>query len=169
VNIKKAGENAASLTRRLVEICRGQPSHPAALDLGDASVVRPTGAGTETILVVEDEPLLLTLAVTTLEEQGYTVLQATNGEDALRVCEERADQTIDLLITDVVMPEMDGTVLAQRLGELRPDIKTLYVSGYTRDNIATTGAFNARSSFLSKPFSLTDLSAKVREVLDMKP
>lgn len=125
----------------------------------------PTGI--ETVMVVEDESLLLNLALTVLEEQGYTVLAATNGEDALRLAAEHGDKTIHLLVTDVMMPQMNGMELAKRLRASRPEMRTLYVSGYTDDAITKTGDVEVSVTFLRKPFSLSELATKVRYVLDM--
>jgi CheY-like chemotaxis protein len=96
---------------------------------------------------------------------GYTVLTASSPEEGLRRSEEHAGP-IQLLITDVVMPQMNGRQLAQRLSAVRPELKSLYMSGYTADVIAHRGVLEEGVSFISKPFSLTTLAQKVREVLD---
>jgi DNA-binding NtrC family response regulator len=96
---------------------------------------------------------------------GYTVLSAGSPEEGLRASEEHAGP-ISLLITDVVMPQMNGRQLAERLSAVRPELKCLYMSGYTADVIAHRGVLEEGVSFISKPFSLTTLAAKVREVLD---
>jgi CheY-like chemotaxis protein len=139
---------------------------PAA-DAEEVEVVTFRG-GTERVLVVEDEVAILELALESLEELGYTVLAAGTPEEAIRRSEEQAGP-IQLLITDVVMPQMNGRQLSERLRAARPDLKCLYMSGYTADVIAHRGVLEEGVSFISKPFSLTTLAEKVREVLDGAP
>jgi signal transduction histidine kinase len=122
--------------------------------------------GRETVLLVEDEPSVRDLAHRLLNQQGYKVLEAANGEEALRVVQEHNGEEIHLLLTDVVMPQMGGKELAEKLKTLRPDIKVLYTSGYTDDAIVHQGILEHGTYFLQKPFSLKTLSHKVREVLD---
>ncbi len=122
--------------------------------------------GSETVLLVEDEPLVRGLALRLLTQQGYGVLEASNGEEALRVAQEHAGEPIHLLLTDVVMPRMSGKELADHLKSLRPGIKVLYVSGYTDNAIVHHGVLDPDTHFLQKPFSHRTLSHKVREVLD---
>jgi PAS domain S-box-containing protein len=122
--------------------------------------------GDETILLVEDETAVRTLAARVLREQGYSVLEAGDGEEALRVVEQEQDMRIDLLLTDVVMPRMGGIALAQRLGARRPEIKVLFTSGYTEDAMLYAGQLAAGRHFLHKPFSPATLAQKVRAVLD---
>jgi CheY-like chemotaxis protein len=98
---------------------------------------------------------------------GYNVLEAGHGGEALRVSEQFAGP-LHLLITDVVMPEMSGGELAARLKQLRPDLKVLFLSGYTEDAVVRHGVSEAESAFLQKPFSLPVLAHKVREVLDQE-
>jgi PAS domain S-box-containing protein len=121
--------------------------------------------GTETILVVEDEPAVLSLSRRALEAQGYLVLAASDASDALRVV-ERHGGTIHLLLTDVVMPGQSGRELADRLATSRPGIRVLYMSGYPGDAVVQHGALPAGSAFLQKPFSPDGLARKVRDVLD---
>ena len=121
--------------------------------------------GTETILLVEDEDVLRELAKTVLESQGYVVVEAMSAEDAEKLVVERGAK-IDLLLTDVVMPAMSGRELAQRISARAPQIRVLYMSGYTDNVIAQGGVLEAGVSFLQKPFSPRALAAKVREVLD---
>lgn len=120
--------------------------------------------GTETVLLVEDEEMVREMAARVLQKRGYTVLQATNGEEALQISREQP--SIHLLITDVVMPKMDGLVLAGKLKNNFPNIKVLYISGYTDNAIVHHGVLEPDINFLAKPFTPTHLSGKVREVLD---
>ncbi|MEK7381167.1 MAG: response regulator, partial [Gemmatimonadota bacterium] len=122
-------------------------------------------AGSETILLVEDEEAVRRFVRRRLEASGYTVLEASNGREALRVAERHAG-AIHLLISDVVMPEMGGRVLAEQLGSARPDLKVLLVSGYTDDAVLRAGVMQASRAFLQKPFTPAGLVQKVREVLD---
>jgi CheY-like chemotaxis protein len=122
--------------------------------------------GSETVLLVEDEPPVRDLALRLLNQQGYKVLEAGNGEEALRVVQEHIGEKIHLLLTDVVMPQMGGKELANQLKLLRPDVKVLYTSGYTDDAIVHHGVLEAGTHFLQKPFSPVALAQKVREVLD---
>jgi len=121
--------------------------------------------GSETVLIVEDDDRLLNLARKILQLRGYTVLEAKNGEEALRIAEEHGTQ-IDLLLTDVVMPVMGGRELAERLQPLRPEMKVIYMSGYTDDTIVHHGVLMPEVNFIEKPFTLEALAHKIREVLD---
>jgi PAS domain S-box-containing protein len=127
--------------------------------------VDPTNRGHETILLVEDDPAVLNMTMGLLVGQGYTVLAAPSAVEAIRVAGERAAE-IRLLMTDVVMPEMNGRDLATKLLALYPHLKRLFMSGQTADVIADHGVLDERVPFLQKPFSVHDLAAKVREVLD---
>jgi PAS domain S-box-containing protein len=129
----------------------------AALGTGDR--------GTETILLVEDEDGVRALVKQVLSRQGYTVIETRHGREALKEC-ERHTGPIPLLLTDVVLPQMSGRELAERLKTLRPDIKVLYMSGYTDDAILRHGVIDQETAFLQKPFTTTVLTRKVREVLD---
>jgi PAS domain S-box-containing protein len=122
--------------------------------------------GSETVLLVEDEPSVRDLANRLLKQQGYRVLEAANGEDAFRLVQENTGEKIHLLLTDVVLPQMGGKELADHLKLFRPDIRVLYTSGYTDYAIVHHGVLNSGTHFLQKPFSLKTLSQKVREVLD---
>jgi two-component system, cell cycle sensor histidine kinase and response regulator CckA len=122
--------------------------------------------GSETVLLVEDEQEVRLLAHRLLSQQGYRVLEATNGKEALYVAQEQGGEEIHLLLTDVVMPQMGGKELADQLKIFRPDVKVLYTSGYTDDAIVHHGVLEPGTHFLQKPFSLKTLSHKVREVLD---
>jgi CheY-like chemotaxis protein len=126
----------------------------------------PLPRGTETLLVVEDEPSLRHLACRALKAQGYDVLSAANGQDALRAAQEHKGAPIRLVVTDVIMPLMGGEVMAKWLKATYPDLKILYTSGYTDDAIAHHGVLDAGVEFLSKPYTPATLARKVREVLD---
>jgi two-component system, cell cycle sensor histidine kinase and response regulator CckA len=126
---------------------------------------RSKGQGSETILLVEDEDAVRSLARRVLEAQGYRVLEAKGGSDALLVS-QATSEPIHLLATDVVMPQMSGRELAERLTAVRPDLKVLYLSGYMDDAIIRHGLIHADVPFLQKPYSPDSLLQKVREVLD---
>jgi CheY-like chemotaxis protein len=120
--------------------------------------------GTETILLAEDASAVRAVAQEILKRLGYTVLVANDGHSALQLARARPD-TIHLLITDVIMPEMSGRQLADRLKEQRPGLKVLFVSGYTDDAIVRHGMLEPGIAFLQKPFTPQKLARKVREVL----
>lgn len=128
------------------------------------SAVIPGPRGTETLLLVEDEDAVRALARFTLQQCGYTVLEASDGEQAIRVATNYHD-TIHLLVTDVVMPGMGGRILAERLQSLRPEMKVLYLSGYTDDAVVRHGVLHAEVNFLQKPFSPSSLAHQIRVVL----
>jgi len=121
----------------------------------------------ETVLLVEDEPMLLKLAKTMLEKLGYTVLTADTPCEAVSIAEEKAGK-IQLLITDVVMPEMNGYDLSRRLLSLYPGLKCLFMSGYTSDAITHNGMLDKGLHFIQKPFSEEDLAKKIMEALEQK-
>ncbi len=121
--------------------------------------------GTETILLVEDEEMVRDLAYEILGEMGYTVLAASNGEEALQIC-ERHKGPIHLMLTDVVMPKMSGGELAEASVRLYPEMKVIYMSGYTDSSVTRNGMLEPGVNFVQKPFSLLSLTEKVREVLD---
>ena len=124
--------------------------------------------GTETILLVEDEANLRYLARQYLEKQGYRVIEAADGAVAMQIAVAH-EGVIHLLLTDVIMPGMNGRELAQRISEIRPNVKVLYMSGYTENVIGQDGTLDAGVRLLQKPFNLRDLKSKVREVLDATP
>jgi two-component system, cell cycle sensor histidine kinase and response regulator CckA len=126
------------------------------------SAEAPTGA--EIVLLVEDEEALLKLSKRQLESLGYTVLAAAGPNQALQLAEQYAG-VIHLLMTDVVMPDMNGRDLWQRLSALRPEIKCLFMSGYTADAIAHRGVLEEGIHFLQKPFSRESAATHVREAL----
>jgi CheY-like chemotaxis protein len=120
--------------------------------------------GTETILLMEDDELVRGLARSMLEERGYTVLAARDGEEALRIADEHGGP-IQLMLTDVVMPRMSGRELADRVGPRRPEMKVLYMSAYTDEAIVHHGVLDPGTAFIQKPFTADGLARKVREVL----
>jgi len=128
--------------------------------------VTPLPEGHETILLVEDDPLVRGLTARLLRKQGYHLLEASNGSEALRVAEKHVRDVIHLLLTDVVMPGMIGRELAQRLRSVFPKIKVLYMSGYTKSAIVHHGLLEEGINFIQKPFMVETLSRKVREVID---
>lgn len=128
---------------------------------------RPAGRGKETILLVEDEPVILEMVTRMLESHGYNVLAAGSPKEALYIAGTHESE-IHLLITDVIMPSMNGRDLAANLAQLYPKLKCLFMSGYTSDIIANHGGLDDESNFLQKPFSMGDLMCKVREVLGPK-
>ena len=139
-------------------------SEPA--PVADPLPALPQGHG-ETILFVEDEELLLHMGIEALESLGYQVLAATTPDEALHLAELHADR-IDLLITDIIMPKMNGQELAERVAAFCPGVKRLFISGYPADFVAQHGVLNANVHFLQKPFSLLGFATKIREALAIK-
>ena len=134
-----------------------------------ARVTRPPPrTGSETVLLVEDEHGVRAFMKRALERDGYTVLEAQNGDEALRLAESHG-AGIDLLLTDVVMPRMSGKVLADRLTAERPDLQVIFMSGYTEDAVVTQGVLEGAVHFLAKPITFEKLRRKVRAVLDSEP
>jgi two-component system, cell cycle sensor histidine kinase and response regulator CckA len=136
----------------------------AAVPQQDAPATAPNGS--ETILLAEDELAVRTLASRVLRERGYTVIEAADGVEALRMAQERDGTAIDLLLTDMVMPKMGGGALAARIQELYPGIRVLFISGYTDSALFQNGQLATGTEFMHKPFSPADLARKVRELLD---
>ncbi len=126
--------------------------------------MRPEPRGSETILLVEDEKVMLQIATAMLERLGYNVYSAATVADALAIANENISK-ISLIITDVVMPEMNGRDLFAKLQALKPGLKCLFMSGYTANVIASHGILQEGVFFIQKPFSAGDLSVKVREAL----
>jgi two-component system cell cycle sensor histidine kinase/response regulator CckA len=126
----------------------------------------PLPRGTETLLVVEDEPSVRHLARNVLDNLGYEVLSASNGQEALHVAREHKGSPIRLVVTDVIMPLMGGKVMAEWLKATYPDLKILFTSGYTDDAITRHGVLETGVEFLPKPYTLATLARKVRQLLD---
>jgi CheY-like chemotaxis protein len=127
--------------------------------------VTPAPRGSETILVVEDDEMVRGITVRALRALGYRILLAEDGVDALRVVGQNGGP-IDLVLTDVVMPHMGGPELVERLVERFPDLKVLFVSGYSEESLADRRILAANRAFLDKPFTSSMLARKLREILD---
>jgi signal transduction histidine kinase/CheY-like chemotaxis protein len=137
------------------------------IEAGQHDRARPeTPRGQETVLLVEDEAGVRSITRTMLELRGYRVLEAGGGEEALQICAQQ-EGPVQLLLTDVVMPGMTGPEVAQRLTRLRPEMKVLYMSGYTDDTILRYGVTELGTAFLQKPFTADMIAWKVREVLEV--
>jgi len=122
--------------------------------------------GSETVLLVEDEPTVREVAGRMLREQGYHVLVAANGDEALQLARSRMQEPIHLLVTDVVMPRLSGKAVAEQLKAARPEMKVLFISGYSDDTLIRHGAAETGLNFLQKPFSPSLLAYKIRDLLD---
>jgi two-component system, cell cycle sensor histidine kinase and response regulator CckA len=122
-------------------------------------------AGAETVLIVEDNEQVRELACAILQRHGYSVLVAGDGPDAIKIFTSHVD-SIDLLLTDVVLPDMNGKAVYEKLAELSPGLRVLYMSGYTDNVIVHRGVLQQGVDFIQKPFNVQALAAKVREVLD---
>lgn len=125
----------------------------------------PHHYGTETILVVEDEQIVRDLACEALAMLGYSPLSARDPEQATSICDAHKGP-IHLLVSDLVLPQMDGSSLFKKLSPRRPEMKVLFVSGYTENFIVHQGILDRGVNFLAKPFTVESLAKKVREVLD---
>jgi signal transduction histidine kinase/CheY-like chemotaxis protein len=142
------------------------PRAATAAEHGDSGGgARPATAGSETVLLVEDDDNVRRLLMHVLRKRGYQVIEASGGEEALRIFDGRKD-AIQLVLTDIVMPNMSGRELADRLLQIRPDLRVVYMSGYTDDVLVRTGALRPGMSFLQKPLRPEVLAAKIREALD---
>jgi CheY-like chemotaxis protein len=126
---------------------------------------RSLPGGTETLLLVEDEAAVRASARRLLERHGYTVIEARHGADALRIV-EAGDRPIDLVLTDLVMPEMGGRELVERLRARHPSLKVLYMSGYSERAVTVDGVMPAGTGFVEKPFTIEQLTCRTREILD---
>jgi two-component system cell cycle sensor histidine kinase/response regulator CckA len=140
------------------------PAIVAEVDDGPAEASAPVPRGDETILLVEDEEQVRTVARIILLRQGYRVIEKRTPADAFLHCRHNPER-IDLLLTDVVMPLMSGPELARRLQQMRPELKVLYMSGYTDDNVVRHGVQLGETAFLQKPFTSASLARKVRDAL----
>lgn len=143
---------------------------PRVIEPTEACLPPPTAGplprGTETLLVVEDDVNVRNLVCLVLRAQGYQVLVAINGENGLRTFQEHQGAAISLVICDVVMPQLGGREMAERLKAMTPNLKTLFISGYTDEAIARQGVLDVGTAFLSKPFSCATLARRVRQLLD---
>ena len=125
----------------------------------------PTISGTETLLIVENEAAIRNLLQMALRKNGYTVLAAESGREALDLVSTHSGP-IHLLITDVMMPDIDGPELVRRLSTIRPETQTLFMSGYMDDALGEQGVLPSSVNFIQKPFSPSTIAQKVRDVLD---
>ncbi|MDB4874577.1 MAG: hybrid sensor histidine kinase/response regulator [Gemmatimonadetes bacterium] len=158
IRIETARNRSTTFT---IHLPRAEPQElRRATPQGSAAV-----AGAEVVLLVEDEDAVRALARRVLERQGYTVLEASNGREGIGVAESYAGQ-IDLLVTDMVMPELGGAELFRALHPVRPAMRVLYMSGYTEDDIIRRGMFDPGTASLRKPFTPVELAREVRRVLD---
>ncbi len=121
--------------------------------------------GKETLLVAEDESMVRMLASEVLRKLGYTVLEAANGEEAVRIFNDAPARAVNLLLTDMVMPRMGGKELAEKLRAKQPDLQVIYMSGYAADHLANNELLGVGTGFLQKPFTPVILAQKVREGL----
>jgi CheY-like chemotaxis protein len=139
--------------------------HAARASTGPAP--RPTlASGKETVMVVEDEPLVRSLARGILARQGYQVLACGSGAEALAALDSLGDEPLHLLLTDLVMPGMNGHELAEAVLQRRPQVHVLFTSGYSEDAGFERSMAAERAQFLAKPYSVHDLARRVRELLD---
>ncbi len=146
------------------------PAHGQAMPESVAVTINdlPQARGQETVLLVEDEPAILKMTELILKKLGYTVLAVPTAHAAIDKVREKS-VPVDLLVTDVIMPDMNGRELADRLSETCPGLAVLFMSGYTADVIAHHGVLDQGVAFIQKPFSRKDLAQKIRQVLDEKP
>jgi PAS domain S-box-containing protein len=163
-HIDVVSESGKGTTFRIY-LPRSTPDFPEVTE--DKTKPKTIPRGTETILIVEDEETVLNLSKDMLEKLGYRVIAVNRTDEAIRIAAEHR-QKIDLLLTDVVMPELNGKELAEQIRTIRPGIKCLYMSGYTADVIARQGILEHGVHLIMKPFSLRDLAGKVRETLGKK-
>lgn len=162
-HIEVSSEPGRSVFRIFLPLVHDELSEPAATEASGGEE-----KGTETILIVEDDAGVRALARETLLEHGYRVLVAADGAEALETVAGREDE-IDLLVTDVVMPGMNGRKLAEAISATRPELRILYMSGYNQELTAENGELRQNAQLLTKPFTPARLTSKVREVLDANP
>jgi len=141
------------------------PRRDAQLSARSVVPISSVSTGRETVLVVEDEQRLRALVERILQNAGYTVLVAESGADALALFDQHGGK-VDLLLTDVVLPQMSGREIAERLAQTKPTLKVLYMSGYTEEIIDRHGVLEDGARLIGKPFTAADMSRKVRIVLD---
>jgi CheY-like chemotaxis protein len=136
-------------------------------ELASAPPAQMPADGSETILVIEDEDIVRNLACRGLKDHGYSVVEAQNGAEALEYMKEHPG-SVDMVITDVVMPEMGGRELARNLAGSEPDLPVLFMSGYTGDDVVHRGLLDPGAPFQQKPFTPNGLATKVRAMLDQR-
>src|SRR5512134_3074364 len=129
------------------------------------SPLSPAMSGTETLLIVENEAAIRNLLQMALRKSGYMVLAAESGREALDLLRDHRG-SVDLLITDVMMPDMDGPELVRQMSQVRPETRTLFMSGYTDDALGDRGVLPSNVNFIQKPFSPKAIAQKVRDILD---
>ena len=169
--IQRAGQHAAELTQQLLTRA-GPPSPPPAGKSRASRALRELAhdhPGHKTILLVEDDEAVRDAVGHELAVLGYTVLEAGDGPEAIRVAEGPPSRWIDLLLTDVVMPEMDGCKLAARLRERQPELKVLFSSGYAQDVALGQSPHCSGDGFLPKPYNAAALMRTICEVLGERP
>ncbi|MFO0577556.1 MAG: PAS domain S-box protein [Polyangia bacterium] len=158
-------EPGVGTTFKIYLPCSGQPA-----DVPEPRPPRPSESeceapgGTASILVVEDDDSVRNMLLRILRENGYSLVAARDGQEALQLCEQ-GERRFDLLLTDVIMPKMGGRELSEKLKRLRPDLKVLYLSGYAHDAMVHNGALDRGVALLEKPFTKAELLHKIREVL----
>jgi CheY-like chemotaxis protein len=140
--------------------------HLNSLSLTHSEEAGSVSRGKETVLVVEDEQVVREVAASILREQGYVVIEAADGVEALGLAQTRSGKGVDLLFTDVVMPLMSGRELADRMRTHEPGIRVLFTSGYADDVIGHTGVRQQSVAFIEKPFTPVELARKVRVVFE---
>ena len=139
---------------------------PAAGLLDKALAGRPLPRGTETILVVDDEPMVRNVAAYSLRDLGYKVYEASNGDEALRLLDSPDPTSVDLVLSDIIMPLMGGVGLMKGMQQILPNVPVILTSGYADDDSLSQGVFEPTTEFLRKPFTPSLLANKVRSVLD---